>query len=240
MKNLVSILILGLLFLIACADANQKLTPSSSSYDGIWEGYAHTEEGRYYIKMEIKNGIMAGVIYGDVRDTKISGYIDSDNRLVTKPFYFRQVSTAVMVVGETDHMSPDRIEGTYMIQVAQASRYKWFVEKPGAGKSDITISQIKINEKEPWTGKFKVESSSQGSGVWAMKQEGQIVKSTKESDFEFKGKVQGNKLKGKIVGASRTYYLFTLEMASDNFSFTGTWNLLAHSTPQHLKGKRIE
>jgi len=73
-----------------------------------------------------------------------------------------------------------------------------------------------------------------------MKQEGQIVKSTRDSLYEFSGTVQGNQLKGKMVGASNTYYLFTLEMPSNSMSFTGTLDLLAHSTPCQLKGKRVE
>ena len=37
--------------------------------------------------------------------------------------------------------------------------------------SNNAASQIQFNEKEPWTGKWKVESTSQGGGIWAMKQE---------------------------------------------------------------------
>ena len=71
-------------------------------------------------------------------------------------------------------------------------------------------------------------------------QKGQIVNSTSDSAFEFKGKVQGDQLKGKMVGASSTYYPFTLEMSSDSMSFAGTLELLAHGTPCNLKGQKIE
>ncbi len=74
MKALLPILITCLLLIIACATANQKLETLSSSYDGIWEGYTEVPEGRFYINMEIKNGIMTGF----VEDTKIKGYIKSD------------------------------------------------------------------------------------------------------------------------------------------------------------------
>ena len=58
MKNLVSILILCLFFLIACANNTNQIPKSlSSSYDGIWDGSAQTPGGDQYIKMEIKNGI---------------------------------------------------------------------------------------------------------------------------------------------------------------------------------------
>jgi hypothetical protein len=33
-----------------------------------------------------------------------------------------------------------------------------------------------INENEPWTGIWKVESTTQGGGIWAMKQEGKTIK----------------------------------------------------------------
>ena len=73
-----------------------------------------------------------------------------------------------------------------------------------------------------------------------MKQEGQIVKSTSDSSDDFKGKVQGNQLKGYLMGASRTHYPFTLDMSSDSMSFAGILDLLAHGLPCQLKGKRIE
>ena len=63
MKNLVSLHILCLFFLIACANNNNQIPESlSSSYDGIWDGYAQMPEGREYIKMEIKNGNVSGFI----------------------------------------------------------------------------------------------------------------------------------------------------------------------------------
>ena len=99
-----------------------------------------------------------------------------------------------------------------------------------------TANNIIINEKEPWTGKWKVESSSMGRGIWAMKQEGKIVKSTRDSAFDFKGEVQGNQLKGQLVVG---YYPFTMEMSSDSLSFIGTLDW-ATSNTNHLKGKRIE
>jgi hypothetical protein len=77
MKKLLSILIICLLLIIACVTTNQNLKSLSSSYDGIWEGYTQTPEGRFYINMEIKNGIMSGF----VEDTKIKGYISADNNL---------------------------------------------------------------------------------------------------------------------------------------------------------------
>jgi CubicO group peptidase (beta-lactamase class C family) len=105
--------------------------------------------------------------------------------------------------------------------------------------SDDAVSQIQFNEKEPWTGKWKVEASTQVSGIWAMKQEGKTVRSTRDSAYDFKGKVLGNRLKGKVVGAVGYYYPLELEMPSNKMSFTGTldWDT---SNTIFLKGKRIE
>ena len=229
---------LCLLFFIACANTNQHYTPPSASnaYDGLWKGYAQTPEGLYSVKMEIKNGIMSGYI----EDNKVSGYVDTDDKLVTKPFYFKGVSTATQIVGKTELMSPDRIEGSYMAQVAESSRYRWFVERPETDKPDDTVSNIKIDANEPWTGTFKLEPNYQCSGIWAMKQEGRKVKSTGDSEFDFTGLVRGNRLKGKVVGASSTYYSFIIEMHSNNMSFTGALDLIAHGLPCSLKGRRIE
>jgi hypothetical protein len=133
-------------------------------------------------------------------------------------------------------MSPSRIEGTYR---TQADEYKWLLVKSAAHRSDVTISNVKVNEKEPWTGKWKVESSSQGGGIWAMKQEGNTVKSTRDSSYDFKGKVQGNQLKGKIANVSGSYNPFTIEMLSDDMTFKGTVDM-GTSRTNHLKGRRIE
>ncbi len=238
MKNLRTIPTLCLLFFVACANTDQQHAPSSASetYDGIWEGYAQSPEGLYFVNMEIKNGIMSGII----EKSKISGYIDADNKLVTKPFYFREISTATMIVGKTEHMSSDRIEGSYMAQVAQSTRYRWFVERPGTDPPDNTASNIKINEKEPWTGKFQLEPNYQCSGIWAMEQDGQTVTSTGDSEFVFTGTIKGSQLRGVVVGASSTYYSFILKMHSSNMSFTGALDLIAHGLPCTLKGKRIE
>ena len=256
MKKLVSLHILCLFFLTACANNNNQIPESlSSSYDGIWDGYAQTSEERVYIKGEIKNGVAFGLI-GDI---KVKGYITSDNNLIINPIYIKRPATAwwragwdPCIICETTFMSPDRIEGIYYLDQVQAEksiRYKWYVVKPATGKTDITtsgaksdttISNIRVNEKEPWTGKFKLEPNYQCSGIWAMKQEGQTVKSTVDSEFDFTGNVQGNQLTGKVVGASSTYYTFTLEMSSNCMSITGTLDLIAHGLPCQLKGKRIE
>ena len=155
MKNLVSILILCLLFLIACANNNNQVPESlSSSYDGIWDGYAQNRyvapyEGRLYNKLEIKNGIVSGSFL----DQKVNGYITYDNKLVINPFYIRYTGhfnsgPPVYIIIEPNFMSPNRIEGTYyrdQVQNEIAIRYKWYVVKPATCKSESTISNIEGN-----------------------------------------------------------------------------------------------
>ncbi len=165
MKLLVTILTLCLLFVIACANTNQIQESLSSSYDGIWDGYAQlpeelgyydqTSEGRTYIKAEIKDGI----VYGFIGDTKIKGYISSENKLFTDPIYgyigvVAQYAPPDRIIIETNLMSPGRIEGNYYAdRFEQTPKYDWYLVKPATGKSDIPISNIKVNEKELWTGK---------------------------------------------------------------------------------------
>ena len=235
MKKALTILFICSLFFIASVGNGQSSESLSSSCDGRWEGYAKTPEGRYRINMEIKDGIMTGVIDGAdmVEVTKIKGRINADNNLYTSPFYFKGNSGRVTrVVGETKSMSPDRIEGIY---TADAFTYKWFVVKAGTDKPESTTSNFQINEKEPWTGKWKVESTSQGRGIWAMKQSGEIVKSTADSTYDIRGRVRGNQLKG--VG-STTDVSYTLEMLTDALSFKGT--LVIWGRSYQLKGSRIE
>ena len=194
MKNLVSILILCLLYLIACANNNNQIPKSlSSSYDGIWDGYAQRPEEvayydptsgeRVYIKAEIKDGI----VYGFIGDAKVRGYISSDNKLLVDPIYgyigvAGNYAPPDKIIIETNLISPERIEGTYYAdRFEQTPKYEWYLVKPATGKSDSTISNAKsdttitnvtVNENEPWTGKFKLEPNYQCSGIWAMKQEG--------------------------------------------------------------------
>jgi hypothetical protein len=148
---------------------------------------------------------------------------------------------------------PETLDFWIAVDPPPASRGRWVgfnlkKELDGSGHepnplvipamSDITTVNIKVNEKEPWTGKWKVESTSQGGGIWAMKQEGQIVKSTRDSAYDFKGKIRGNQIIGKMVGASSTYDPFIIEMLSDSMSFKGTLDFVGRT--YHLKGKRIE
>ena len=127
-----------------------------------------------------------------------------------------------------------------MAQVAESSRYRWFVERPETDKPDDMVSNIKIDATELWTGTFKLEPNYQCSGIWAMKQVGQTVRSTSDSGFDFTGRIKGNQLKGKVVGASSTYYSFIIKMHSNNMSFKGALDLIAHGLPCQLKGRRIE
>ena len=157
MKSLVSMHILCLLFLSACANNNNQIPKSlSSAYDGIWDGLAQTPGGDQYIKMEIKDGIVSGLFeYNDNVDgnyhiiageKKINGYITSDNKLIINPIgrvvSERQVVAPPTIIFETNVMSPDRIEGIYKLSgqrhVWQASKYDWYVVKPATGKSEST------------------------------------------------------------------------------------------------------
>ena len=155
MKNLELIHILCLLFFISCANNNYQIPKSlSSSYDGIWDGYAQSyiyyeREERVYIKLEIKNGIVSGSFL----DQKVKGYMTSDNRLIINPFVIRStgrfnLGPPVYIIIEPNLMSPDRIEGTYyrdQVQNEIATIYKWYVVKPATGKSNSTISNVEGN-----------------------------------------------------------------------------------------------
>ena len=60
------------------------------------------------------------------------------------------------------------------------------------------------------------------NGPWGMKQSGKIVKSTKDSLYEFEGKVSGNQLKGKILGDYNIRREFVLTLSSDGLRFDGS------------------
>ena len=91
------------------------------------------------------------------------------------------------------------------------------------------------NLKEPWTGTWKVEGSYQheSDGIWVLKQSGNLVVSTKDSQSIVKCKVSGNQLKGKVH--YRKYQNpITLDISSDGQSFKGVYYI--GTRPYRLKG----
>ena len=149
---------------------------------------------------------------------------------------------------------PDTLDFWIAVDPPPASRGRWIgfnlkKELDGSGHepnpsiipamSAIVIADnIRVDEKEPWTGKWRVESSSQGSGIWAMKQTGEIVKSTAESAYDFNGRVRGSQLKGNMEGASSSDLSFVMEMHPDAMLFKGIYKIWGRS--YQLIGRRIE
>ena len=94
---------------------------------------------------------------------------------------------------------------------------------------------------EPWTGIWKVEGSSAViyNGTWALKQNGNMVLSTKDSAREIKGSIAGNYFKGNIFDSYWTCR-FELELSSDGLSFKGKGTDHLGRRIIHIKGKRKE
>ncbi len=74
-----------------------------------------------------------------------------------------------------------------------------------------------------WAGIWKVESTSiEGGGIWGLKQDLHIMKSTKASYFKIRGEVKGNnQLEGKLYTRAGPTYPFVLSIAADGQSFEG-------------------
>jgi len=116
----------------------------------------------------------------------------------------------------------------------------------GAGEGEARIEEYNVspevgynvNPEEPWTGKWNVEDPYV-LGVWGMKQNGKIVKSTKDSYYEIEGKVRGNQLEGKIIGDYNFSSSFVIFISPDGQSFEGKVIIDERRTRQ-IKGKRKE
>jgi hypothetical protein len=111
----------------------------------------------------------------------------------------------------------------------------------GSGLAEDSVQKIAVNfnPEEPWTGVWKVESSSMHQGgIWALKQRGNTVVSTIQSNYKLEGKVEGNQLKGKIYYSSIGARIFAIKISSDGQSFKGTADIWQGTA--HLKGKRKE
>ena len=99
-------------------------------------------------------------------------------------------------------------------------------------------SPASLNIKEPWTGLWQVEGSRIVGGIWDMKQSGRIVKSTRNSYYEIKGKVSGKQLKGRIVGDYNISNKIVLNISSDGQSFKGTIKSDYANMTRQIRGTR--
>jgi len=102
----------------------------------------------------------------------------------------------------------------------------------GSGLAEGSPQKIayNFNAEEPWTGVWNVEGSRLLGGIWGMKQSGRIESSTRDSFYEFEGKVSGNQLEGKIIGEYNLRRSFVITISSDGLTFEG------RSETQYLKG----
>ncbi len=97
-----------------------------------------------------------------------------------------------------------------------------------AGPETLSEQDLRLNPNEPWTGIWKVKSAERmGPGmpqiyILKLKQNGNLVKSTRGSDFDFKGKTLGNHLKGSFVDNDHGHiHRLRVEMSEDLKSFEG-------------------
>ena len=108
---------------------------------------------------------------------------------------------------------------------------------PETSKDSFSVASV--NVAEPWTGKWRVvEGHHTLRGIWAMKQSGTIVKSTKDSYFKFKGKVRGNKLEGKLTGDYNLAHNFVITLSTDGRSFKGVTKGSGAFGSGIIRGKR--
>ena len=234
-------------------------------FDSEKIGYKDMDEGRL-ILTNYTQAIRIGASYTCHRYDTASDFLDNNqSEIDVNKLIELNRSDSISLVGwygsenvVSLHLAifiPETLDFWIAVDPPPASRGRWVgfnlkKEIDGSGRepnpliipagSGITIAnrvnKIKINEKEPWTGKWKVESAYGLNGVWAMKQEGQIVKSTRDSSFDFKGKVQGNQLKGKLIYATGLYMPFIIEMPLERMSFNGS--MFVYGRRYILKGKR--
>jgi len=97
---------------------------------------------------------------------------------------------------------------------------------------------VNFNPQEPWTGEWSVDGSRHIVGIWAMKQSGRIVKSTRDSYFEIEGEVVGNQLKVKVVREYGIADKVVLNISSDGQSFKGILTSGFNNQTIRIKGIR--
>jgi hypothetical protein len=129
------------------------------------------------------------------------------------------------------------------VDIKKESRSETMASKSQSSSASETqvaaIPKIKVNKKEPWTGIWKVEASfSQTGGIWGLEQRGKSVVSTKDSNYEIKGKVKGDQLKGRFIDSLDRICRFVIKISSDGQSFEGKAD--APWGTALIKGKRKE
>ena len=83
-----------------------------------------------------------------------------------------------------------------------------------------------------------INSSAAISGIWRLKQSGKIVISTKDSVWKFKGNVEGNQLKGQVIGDYDYHFKTVIEISSDGQSFKGSASSTVGSAGGLITGNR--
>ena len=101
------------------------------------------------------------------------------------------------------------------------------------------IPKFKINKKEPWTGKWKVEGHRIYNGTWVLKQIGDRVISTSANSLKVVGKIEGNLFVGN-KSHKETRDRFQLKISSDGLSFEGIATDFLGRSGIYLKGRRKE
>ena len=114
------------------------------------------------------------------------------------------------------------LAGLVLILITSLVTMKYF-EPEYPSVDDVDEKSVAIfNPQEPWSGNWQVETPVGGyNGKWGMKQDDNRVISTKYSIVEFRGKVEGNKLKGSW-GPPGMVGRIELEISPDGQSFKGT------------------
>jgi hypothetical protein len=93
-----------------------------------------------------------------------------------------------------------------------------------------------VLSSEPWTGKWRVHGPQPASGLWVLKQDGQMVVSTDASYFDVRGAVTENRLEGTYTKNLNNQ--FGIVISPDGKSFEGHVTHRLGSGP--IQGARIE
>jgi Family of unknown function (DUF6627) len=90
-------------------------------------------------------------------------------------------------------------------------------------KIESKSAAVNVKPSGPWAGKWNVQGASAASGLWVLKQEGEIVTSTDESNYRVRGKAAEDKFEGDVMrlGANRRDIKFNFVLSSDGKSFDG-------------------
>jgi hypothetical protein len=151
-------------------------------------------------------------------------------------YVLKQTGNSVVSTPESDYIVNAKVYGAMIVgsrsdKTLRSTGFKAIIADDYLSfKGDINSQMFFVCERiesksaivpGPWSGKWTVQGAPSVSGIWALKQEGQKVISTGESQYAVWANLAGDKLQGEVLKGGRFEIKFKLALSEDGKTFEG-------------------